>query len=155
MALALPRVLALPRGLATQPQTQPPPSTQPQPQLPPSTQPQPQLPPSTQPQPQLPPPTAAAVQSRRRPQPPPSTAAAAEPRRASLLACRYETVISEKSAIEKLVWRYVIIDEAHRIKNEQSVLSQAVRLFHTHFRLLITGTPLQVLSPSTTVHDLP
>ena len=37
----------------------------------------------------------------------------------------------------------MIIDEAHRIKNEQSKLSQVVRLFHTHFRLLITGTPLQ------------
>ena len=29
----------------------------------------------------------------------------------------YESVIQEKAAIEKLVWRYVIIDEAHRIKN--------------------------------------
>jgi SWI/SNF-related matrix-associated actin-dependent regulator of chromatin subfamily A member 5 len=55
----------------------------------------------------------------------------------------YETVIQEKSAFSKLVWRYVIIDEAHRIKNEKSKLSEVVRLFHTHFRLLITGTPLQ------------
>lgn len=47
------------------------------------------------------------------------------------------------ASIRKLVWRYLIIDEAHRIKNEKSVLSTLVRLFTTHFRLLITGTPLQ------------
>ena len=55
----------------------------------------------------------------------------------------YESAIAEKASIGKLVWRYLIIDEAHRIKNEQSVLSKVVRLFTTHFRLLITGTPLQ------------
>ena len=34
--------------------------------------------------------------------------------------------------------------QAHRIKNEKSALSKAVRGFQAHFRLLITGTPLQV-----------
>lgn len=55
----------------------------------------------------------------------------------------YESVIQEKAAVGRLTWRYLIIDEAHRIKNEQSVLSRVVRIFSTHFRLLITGTPLQ------------
>ena len=55
----------------------------------------------------------------------------------------YESVIQEKATIAKLAWRYLVIDEAHRIKNEQSVLSKVVRMFTTHFRLLITGTPLQ------------
>ncbi|KAL1522030.1 hypothetical protein AB1Y20_021675 [Prymnesium parvum] len=55
----------------------------------------------------------------------------------------YEVVISEKSALMKHNWLYVIIDEAHRIKNETSILSQTVRLFDVYHRLLITGTPLQ------------
>ena len=38
---------------------------------------------------------------------------------------------------------YVVIDEAHRIKNENSVLSQEVRRQSSLFRLLLTGTPLQ------------
>ena len=37
----------------------------------------------------------------------------------------------------------LVIDEAHRIKNEKSVLSQVVRIFSTKHRLLLTGTPLQ------------
>lgn len=37
---------------------------------------------------------------------------------------RYETVIAEKAALTKLTWRYLVIDEAHRIKNEQGVLSK-------------------------------
>ena len=55
----------------------------------------------------------------------------------------YELLIIEKAALRKRDWRYMIIDEAHRIKNENSVLSQAVRYLHSDFRVLITGTPLQ------------
>ena len=55
----------------------------------------------------------------------------------------YEVVISEKRALMQFDWRCLIIDEAHRIKNEASVLSQTVRLFTVGHRLLITGTPLQ------------
>ncbi|CAI5757354.1 unnamed protein product [Candida verbasci] len=55
----------------------------------------------------------------------------------------YEIVIREKATFKKFNWEYIIIDEAHRIKNEESLLSQIIRLFHSKNRLLITGTPLQ------------
>lgn len=55
----------------------------------------------------------------------------------------YEIVIREKSQLKKLAWQYIIVDEAHRIKNEASALSQIIRLFYSRNRLLITGTPLQ------------
>lgn len=55
----------------------------------------------------------------------------------------YEVVSKEKTHLTKFSWRYLIIDEAHRIKNENSLLSQVVRMFTTQARLLITGTPLQ------------
>ena len=55
----------------------------------------------------------------------------------------YEMAIREKSVFKKFNWRYLVIDEAHRIKNEKSKLSEIVREFKTANRLLLTGTPLQ------------
>ncbi|CAH9091552.1 unnamed protein product [Cuscuta epithymum] len=55
----------------------------------------------------------------------------------------FEMVIKEKTALRRFSWRYIIIDEAHRIKNENSLLSKTMRLYNTNYRLLITGTPLQ------------
>eukprot|EP00512_Aurantiochytrium_limacinum_P004433 CAMPEP_0171496774 /NCGR_PEP_ID=MMETSP0958-20121227/6893_1 /TAXON_ID=87120 /ORGANISM="Aurantiochytrium limacinum, Strain ATCCMYA-1381" /LENGTH=1279 /DNA_ID=CAMNT_0012030923 /DNA_START=175 /DNA_END=4014 /DNA_ORIENTATION=- len=55
----------------------------------------------------------------------------------------YEVVRIERSSFLKYKWRFLIMDEAHSIKNEQSRLSQVVRELDTEFRLLITGTPLQ------------
>ena len=50
----------------------------------------------------------------------------------------------KKAARSKLTWRYLVIDEANRIKNKQRILSKVVRMLSTHFRLLISGTPRQI-----------
>ncbi|CAJ1909979.1 unnamed protein product [Cylindrotheca closterium] len=60
-----------------------------------------------------------------------------------VLVTSYEGLLKEKGKLSKIDWRYLIIDEAHRIKNENSSLSKAVRVINTEHRLLITGTPLQ------------
>lgn len=55
----------------------------------------------------------------------------------------FEMAYKEKTLLTKFNWGYVVIDEAHRIKNEHSQLSEAVRCFDSEYRLLLTGTPLQ------------
>ncbi|KAG6908074.1 hypothetical protein DXG01_006263, partial [Tephrocybe rancida] len=55
----------------------------------------------------------------------------------------YEMCLIEKSAFKKFLFEYIIIDEAHRIKNVNSILSQIVREFLPRGRVLITGTLLQ------------
>ena len=55
----------------------------------------------------------------------------------------YEMVMLEKSVLKKFAWQYIVIDEAHRIKNEDSLLSRIVRILTSKNRLLVTGTPLQ------------
>ncbi|KAH7909061.1 SNF2 family N-terminal domain-containing protein [Hygrophoropsis aurantiaca] len=55
----------------------------------------------------------------------------------------YEICLIEKSALKKFSFEYIVIDEAHRIKNVDSILAQIVRAFLSRGRLLITGTPLQ------------
>ena len=40
----------------------------------------------------------------------------------------YEMVIREKSVFKKFNWRYLVIDEAHRIKNEKSKVTPVYSL---------------------------
>ncbi|AMD21313.1 HER034Cp [Eremothecium sinecaudum] len=60
-----------------------------------------------------------------------------------IVIASYEIIIKEKASFRKINWEYIVIDEAHRIKNEESMLSQVLREFTSKNRLLITGTPLQ------------
>jgi len=55
----------------------------------------------------------------------------------------YEMVIKEKNHFKKFHWRYIIIDEAHRIKNENSLLSKVPP--HPHSP---TNSVIQALSVS-------
>ncbi|KAK2196858.1 bifunctional Helicase [Babesia duncani] len=66
-----------------------------------------------------------------------------DPKKYDIIVTSYEICCKTKNVLSKLDWHYVIIDEAHRIKNDESKLSEVVRLFRTEYRLLITGTPLQ------------
>ena len=55
----------------------------------------------------------------------------------------YEGVNICINKLRKIKWELLIIDEAHRIKNENALLSRNVRNLESKFRLLVTGTPLQ------------
>lgn len=56
----------------------------------------------------------------------------------------YEFVIRDRPNLARPQWVHMIIDEGHRMKNTQSKLSQTLNQhYHTKFRLILTGTPLQ------------
>lgn len=55
----------------------------------------------------------------------------------------YEMCLFAKNHFKDVNWSYIVIDEAHRLKNENSQLSKIVRVFKFEHRLLLTGTPLQ------------
>ncbi len=57
-----------------------------------------------------------------------------------VLLTTYEMVLKEKGILKKIQWNYCIIDEAHRIKNENSKLAECVRELSSKHRLLLTGT---------------
>lgn len=40
-------------------------------------------------------------------------------------------------------WAFIGVDEAHRLKNDDSLLYKTMIEFKSNHRLLITGTPLQ------------
>ena len=55
----------------------------------------------------------------------------------------FECSMKEKSALASINYEYLIIDEAHRLKNDQAKFSTVVRKFKSRHRLLLTGTPFQ------------
>jgi hypothetical protein len=55
----------------------------------------------------------------------------------------YEMLTAATSMLTHHTYSYVILDEAQRIKNETSLIGQAVRKMRSVNKLLITGTPLQ------------
>merc|ERR1719266_2654907 len=56
----------------------------------------------------------------------------------------YEYVIKDKAILSKIRWKYMIIDEGHRMKNHHCKLTQILNTYYTsNNRLLLTGTPLQ------------
>ncbi|KAF5295920.1 hypothetical protein FQR65_LT10351 [Abscondita terminalis] len=55
----------------------------------------------------------------------------------------YEIVLKDKALLGGLSWAVLLVDEAHRLKNDDSLLYKALMEFDTNHRLLITGTPLQ------------
>ncbi|QFZ29001.1 putative helicase [Clavispora lusitaniae] len=55
----------------------------------------------------------------------------------------YQLVVHDHSSFKRKKWRYMILDEAHNIKNFRSARWRALLNFNTENRLLLTGTPLQ------------
>ncbi len=55
----------------------------------------------------------------------------------------YQLVVQDHQAFRRKRWNYMVLDEAHNIKNFHSRRWQSLLNFNTEHRLLLTGTPLQ------------
>ncbi|KAK8050106.1 hypothetical protein PG994_011836 [Apiospora phragmitis] len=55
----------------------------------------------------------------------------------------YQIVLQDQQVFKRRRWHYMILDEAHNIKNFKSKRWQTLLTFNTQARLLLTGTPLQ------------
>ncbi|KAJ1981292.1 swr1 complex component [Dimargaris verticillata] len=55
----------------------------------------------------------------------------------------YQLALQDQNVFRRKQWQYMILDEAHHIKNFRSKRWQTLLGFHARHRLLLTGTPLQ------------
>ncbi|XP_041066050.1 lymphoid-specific helicase [Carcharodon carcharias] len=55
----------------------------------------------------------------------------------------YEIAMRDRKHFQNCHWKYLIVDEGHRIKNLNCRLIQELKRFNTDNKLLLTGTPLQ------------
>ena len=62
----------------------------------------------------------------------------------NVLLTTYDYVLKERAILGKIRWKYMIIDEGHRMKNHNCKLTLTLNAyFLAQHRILLTGTPLQ------------
>ncbi|PIO38548.1 hypothetical protein AB205_0094230, partial [Aquarana catesbeiana] len=60
-----------------------------------------------------------------------------------VLLTSYELVTIDQAALGSITWACLVVDEAHRLKNNQSKFFRVLNGYKIDYKLLLTGTPLQ------------
>lgn len=61
----------------------------------------------------------------------------------AVIITSYEIVLRDFEHLNRISWKFLIVDEGHRLKNVNCKLIRELKKLKTSNRLLITGTPLQ------------
>ncbi|XP_068175197.1 chromodomain-helicase-DNA-binding protein 1-like isoform X2 [Antennarius striatus] len=60
-----------------------------------------------------------------------------------VLLTTYELCLKDASFLRRWKWNVLVVDEAHRLKSQSSLLHKVLTQFPADFRVLLTGTPIQ------------
>ena len=60
-----------------------------------------------------------------------------------IIVTSYEIALMDRSKFQKLDWKYLVVDEGHRLKNPSCKLMRQLKMLKTDSRILLSGTPIQ------------
>uniref|UniRef100_A0A8C2JYL1 Chromodomain helicase DNA binding protein 5 n=1 Tax=Cyprinus carpio TaxID=7962 RepID=A0A8C2JYL1_CYPCA len=60
-----------------------------------------------------------------------------------VLLTSYELITIDQAVLGSVTWACLVVDEAHRLKNNQSKFFRILNGYKIYYKLLLTGTPLQ------------
>jgi ATP-dependent DNA helicase len=60
-----------------------------------------------------------------------------------VIVTSYEICIADRPYLNRFNWKFIVVDEGHRIKNRKCKLVRELKQLHSASRLLLTGTPIQ------------
>uniref|UniRef100_A0A674PIT9 Uncharacterized protein n=1 Tax=Takifugu rubripes TaxID=31033 RepID=A0A674PIT9_TAKRU len=60
-----------------------------------------------------------------------------------ILLTSYELITIDQAILGSVTWACLVVDEAHRLKNNQSKFFRILNGYKIYYKLLLTGTPLQ------------
>lgn len=60
-----------------------------------------------------------------------------------VIVTSYEIVMNDRKFLQRYNWKYIVVDEGHRLKNMNCRLIKELKTYSSANRLLLTGTPLQ------------
>uniref|UniRef100_A0A671TA46 Chromodomain-helicase-DNA-binding protein 5-like n=1 Tax=Sinocyclocheilus anshuiensis TaxID=1608454 RepID=A0A671TA46_9TELE len=60
-----------------------------------------------------------------------------------VLLTSYELITIDQAMLGSITWACLVVDEAHRLKNNQSKFFRILNGYKIYYKLLLTGTPLQ------------
>ncbi|KAF4659947.1 hypothetical protein FOZ61_003477 [Perkinsus olseni] len=61
----------------------------------------------------------------------------------NILLTSYELIMTDQEYLAPIPWQYVVIDEAHRLRNREAKTLQVMESLSCRYTMLLSGTPLQ------------
>jgi chromodomain-helicase-DNA-binding protein 4 len=55
----------------------------------------------------------------------------------------FDSIRNDRNLFKSIEWEVVVVDEGHRLKNDESKLSETMKELKVKHKILLTGTPLQ------------
>lgn len=60
-----------------------------------------------------------------------------------IVVTSYEIAMKDRKYLQRFLWKYIVVDEGHRLKNKHCKLIKELKFYTSANKLLLSGTPLQ------------